>query len=173
MTNHETVNRRYSELQTQLRLIFAAEGRGLSEMTRAVEQHLSPTLSWELRAIAHIRNKVVHEGLVEIPRYFEPLCKEALGGLKHLKAAMKATVKKAKATTVTKPIPSTPLIPPHLVSRPQIARPTVTPATRPTAAKTVITKPASAKAKSAKSTPAKKSAKVATLRGKIKTRAAS
>lgn len=97
MTSHETVNRRYSELQAQLHLVFGAEGRGISEMVRSVENQISPTLSWELRAVAHIRNKVVHEGLLEIPRYFEPLCKEALTTLKRLKAEKKAARKKPAA----------------------------------------------------------------------------
>jgi hypothetical protein len=78
MTTHEIVNKRYSEIQKLLHDKYAAEGRGIGEMVRSVESQLSPTLSWELRAIAHIRNKVVHEGLAEIPRYFEPLCKEAI-----------------------------------------------------------------------------------------------
>jgi hypothetical protein len=115
MTTHETVNRRYSDLQAQLRALFNAEGRGLVEMVRSVENQMSTTLSWELRAIAHIRNKVVHEGLAEIPRYFEPLCKEALTSLKQIKTDRKAAAKaqrsaskpakpaKPKATLVLKP----------------------------------------------------------------------
>ncbi len=122
MTSHETVNRRYSDLQTQLRLVFAAEGRGLSEMVRTVETQIPPTLSWELRAIAHIRNKVVHEGLAEIPRYFEPLCKEALTTLKRLKAEKKkANQKRAKIA----------------VARPAIAKPA---AARPVVAKAAVAK---------------------------------
>ncbi|WP_425617446.1 hypothetical protein NA78x_001124 [Anatilimnocola sp. NA78] len=93
MTTHETVNRRYSDLQMLLHKVFNAEGRGLGEMVRSVESQLSPTLCWEIRAIAHIRNKVVHEGLAVIPRYFEPLCKEALGALKRLKAERKVASK--------------------------------------------------------------------------------
>ena len=104
MTSHETVNRRYSDLQAQLLKVFRAEGRGLSEMTRSVENLLPPTLSWELRAIAHIRNKVVHEGLEEIPRYFEPLCKEALATLKKLKAeTKKRSAPAAKRSAPKKP----------------------------------------------------------------------
>jgi hypothetical protein len=101
MTTHETVNRRYSDLQAQLRALFNAEGRGLVEMVRSVENQMSTTLSWELRAIAHIRNKVVHEGLAEIPRYFEPLCKEAVTSLKQIKADRKAAAKAQR--TVSKP----------------------------------------------------------------------
>lgn len=94
MTTHEDVNQRYSQLQTLLRDHFGAEGRGIVEMVRSVETKLSTTLSWELRAIAHIRNKVVHEGLTEIPRYFEPLCKEALAAMKKQKPKRAAAVKK-------------------------------------------------------------------------------
>ncbi|WP_254511359.1 hypothetical protein [Anatilimnocola floriformis] len=85
MTTHETINRRYAEIQTLLRDTFGAEGRGVGEMVRSVESSLPTTLAWEIRAIAHIRNKVVHEGLSEIPRYFEPLCIEAVAGMKRLK----------------------------------------------------------------------------------------
>ena len=95
MTTHEIVNKRYSEIQTLLREKYAAEGRGIGEMVRSVESQLSPTLSWELRAIAHIRNKVVHEGLAEIPRYFEPLCKEAIAAMKGAKKKTAAAPRKA------------------------------------------------------------------------------
>lgn len=103
MTTHETVNLRYSQLQTLLRDKFGAEGRGIVEMVRSVETKLSTTLSWELRAIAHIRNKVVHEGLTEIPRYFEPLCKEALAAIKQQTPKRSAAKKAASTTSVKKP----------------------------------------------------------------------
>ena len=96
MTTHEIVNKRYSEIQILLRDKHAAEGRGIGEMVRSVESQLTPTLSWELRAIAHIRNQVVHEGLADIPRYFEPLCKEAIGKLKGSKKKASAPRKVAK-----------------------------------------------------------------------------
>lgn len=105
MITHEIVNQRYSQIQMLLREKFAAEGRGIGEMVRSVEAQLSPTLSWELRAIAHIRNKVVHEGLAEIPRYFEPLCKEAITAMKGVKkkaAAPKKKVVKAAVKKTTK-----------------------------------------------------------------------
>ncbi len=95
MTTHEIVNKRYSEIQTLLREKYAADGRGVGEMVRSVENQLSPKLSWELRAIAHIRNKVVHEGLAEIPRYFEPLCKEAIAAMKGVKKKQAAKPPKA------------------------------------------------------------------------------
>jgi dsDNA-specific endonuclease/ATPase MutS2 len=113
MTTHEIVNKRYSEIQKLLHDKYAAEGRGIGEMVRSVESQLSPTLSWELRAIAHIRNKVVHEGLAEIPRYFEPLCKEAIAAMKGVKkkaatapkkTAAKSAVKKSKAATKKTPV---------------------------------------------------------------------
>lgn len=109
MTTHETVNGRYSQLQTLLRDNFGAEGRGIVEMVRSVETKLSTTLSWELRAIAHIRNKVVHEGLAEVPRYFEPLCKEALAAMKKQKPKRAAAVKKAAAAKKAKTAPAKPL----------------------------------------------------------------
>lgn len=128
MTTHETVNRRYSELQMLLQAIFSAEGRGLGEMVRSVENQMSATLSWEIRAIAHIRNKVVHEGLSEIPRYFEPLCKEALGALKRLKAERKAASKpkRAAAPKPAKPRATLPL---------KASKPKASKATAKTAAK--------------------------------------
>jgi hypothetical protein len=105
MITHEIVNQRYSQIQTMLREKFAAEGRGIGEMVRSVETQLSPTLSWELRAIAHIRNKVVHEGLAEIPRYFEPLCKEAITAMKGVKKKAAAPKKKVvKAAVKKKPV---------------------------------------------------------------------
>src|ERR1039458_4402582 len=88
MTMHETVNRRYAELQSLLFAAFGAEGRGIIEMLRNVEDQLSPKLAWELRSIE------------EIPRYFEPLCKEAAATLKQLKAKK---AKKPKAPKETKP----------------------------------------------------------------------
>lgn len=97
MSTHELVNKRYSEIQTLLRDKHAAEGRGIGEMVRSVEGKLTPTLSWELRAIAHIRNQVVHEGLAVIPRYFEPLCKEAIAKLKDSKTKAATPRKSAKA----------------------------------------------------------------------------
>lgn len=109
MTTHADVNQRYSELQTMLRDYLGADGRGIVEMVRSVEAKMSATLSWELRAIAHIRNKVVHEGLVEVPRYFEPLCKEAIAGMKKLKP---------KRATKAKQLPATPLISPSLFLQP-------------------------------------------------------
>lgn len=109
MTTHEIVNKRYSEIQKLLHDKYAAEGRGIGEMVRSVESQLSPTLSWELRAIAHIRNKVVHEGLAEIPRYFEPLCKEAISAMKVVKkkavaASKKTAAKKTKAAKKKTPV---------------------------------------------------------------------
>lgn len=108
MTMHETVNRRYSELQSLLFAAFAAEGRGIIEMLRNVEDRLSPKLAWELRSIGHIRNQVVHEGLEEVPRYFEPLCKEAVATLKQLKAKKVSKAKKPKLPKESKPTASTP-----------------------------------------------------------------
>jgi hypothetical protein len=96
---HETVNRRYAELQALLLSVFAAEGRGIIEMLRNVEDRVPPKLAWELRSIGHIRNQVVHEGLAEIPRYFEPLCKEATATLKQLKAQKVKRPKAAQASS--------------------------------------------------------------------------
>lgn len=144
MTSHETVNIRYSELQAQLFTIFGAEGRGLSEMVRSIENQIPPTLSWEIRAVAHIRNKVVHEGLVEIPRYFEPLCKEALTTLKRLKAERKVTSKKSK------PAPRTPLFSLPVTTKLIAPKPQAKPA-----AKKPIVK-AAAKRSKAKAAPARK-----------------
>jgi dsDNA-specific endonuclease/ATPase MutS2 len=100
---HETVNRRYAELQSLLLAAFAAEGRGIIEMLRNVEDQLSPKLAWELRSIGHIRNQVVHEGLEEVPRYFEPLCKEAAATLRQLKAKKILKAKKPKTPKESKP----------------------------------------------------------------------
>jgi dsDNA-specific endonuclease/ATPase MutS2 len=111
MTTHETVNRRYAELQSLLLATFAAEGRGIIEMLRNVEDQLSPKLAWELRSIGHIRNQVVHEGLEEIPRYFEPLCKEAAATLKQLKAKKASRVKKPKTPKASEPKASKPAKP--------------------------------------------------------------
>ena len=104
MTTHETVNRRYGELQTLLREHFHADGRGLIEMVRSIETQLPATLVWELRSIGHIRNKVVHDGLEQVPRYFDPLCLEATASLKQLiaKNAPKP-VKKSKPVEASKP----------------------------------------------------------------------
>ena len=102
MSIHETVNRRYAELQSLLLAVFDAEGRGIIEMLRNVEDRLSPKLAWELRSIGHIRNQVVHEGLAGVPRYFEPLCKEAVATLKQLKA-QKAMNRKAISSKTAKP----------------------------------------------------------------------
>lgn len=107
MTTHETANKRYGELQAILRDRFQAEGRGLIEMVRSIEAQLPPTLVWELRSIGHIRNKVVHDGLERIPRYFDPLCIEASASLKQLIAqnlpepenATKSIRKKTKTPT--------------------------------------------------------------------------
>jgi hypothetical protein len=133
MTMHEIVNRRYAELQSLLVAAFAAEGRGIIEMLRNVENQLSPKLAWELRSIGHIRNQVVHEGLEEIPRYFEPLCKEATATLRQLKAKK---VKKPKAARESKPAASK-------TARPKSAK-------APAKSRT---------ARSAKSAPAKRKAK--------------
>ena len=103
MTTHETVNRRYAELQALLRDRFHAEGRGLIEMLKSVENQLPSTLIWELRAIGHIRNKVVHDGLEDIPRYFEPMCKEATATLKRLKAEQSVKLDKAPEKASKKP----------------------------------------------------------------------
>jgi hypothetical protein len=84
MTSHEDVNRRYAEFQAFLREHYQAEGRGLIEMLRSVEGQVPAKLAWELRSIGYIRNQVVHDGLDEIPRYFEPLCKEAAATIKQL-----------------------------------------------------------------------------------------
>ncbi len=100
---HETVNRRYAELQSLLLTVFAAEGRGIIEMLRNVEDRVSPKLAWELRSIGHIRNQVVHEGLDEVPRYFEPLCKEATATLKQLKVQKAKKPKADKASALAKP----------------------------------------------------------------------
>jgi hypothetical protein len=98
---HETVNRRYAELQSLLLTVFTAEGRGVIEMLRSVEDRVSPKLAWELRSIGHIRNQVVHEGLAEVPRYFEPLCKEAVATLKQLKAHKVKRPKVVKASSTS------------------------------------------------------------------------
>jgi len=108
---HETVNRRYAELQSLLFAAFGAEGRGIIEMLRNVEDQLSPKLAWELRSIGHIRNQVVHEGLEEVPRYFEPLCKEAAATLKQLKAKNSSKAKKPKIPKESKPGASKPAKP--------------------------------------------------------------
>jgi hypothetical protein len=98
MTTHETVNRRYAELQTILRDAFQAEGRGLVEMTISLQDRFPKSLVWELRSIGHIRNQVVHENLARVPKYFEPLCKEALATLKQLKKQFKQSTSKRKPT---------------------------------------------------------------------------
>jgi hypothetical protein len=99
---HEIVNRRYAELQAPLLAVFAAEGRGIIEMLRNVEDRVSPKLAWELRSIGHIRNQVVHEGLADVPRYFEPLCKEAVASLRLLKAQKVKRPKVARASSPAK-----------------------------------------------------------------------
>jgi hypothetical protein len=90
MSTHENVNRRYADLQTMLRDAFQAEGRGLVEMTISIQEQLPRSLVWELRSIGHIRNQVVHENLARVPKYFEPLCKEAMATLKELRKQLKA-----------------------------------------------------------------------------------
>jgi hypothetical protein len=101
MTTHEAVNKRYGELQSLLREHFCAEGRGVIEMVRNIEGQLPATLAWELRSIGHIRNKVVHDGLEQVPRYFDPLCIEAVATLKKLIA--ESLPKPARASKSTKP----------------------------------------------------------------------
>jgi hypothetical protein len=89
MTTHENVNRRYADLQALLCEAFQAQGRGLVEMTLSIQDQLPKSLVWELRSIGHIRNQVVHENLAKVPKYFEPLCKEALATLKQLRRERK------------------------------------------------------------------------------------
>jgi len=96
MSTHENVNRRYADLQAILRDAFQAAGRGLVEMTISIQDQLPKSLVWELRSIGHIRNQVVHENLARVPKYFEPLCKEAAATLKQLKKQRKSTSAKRK-----------------------------------------------------------------------------
>jgi hypothetical protein len=96
MTTHENVNRRYADLQSTLREAFQAEGRGLVEMTISIQDQLPRNLVWELRSIGHIRNQVVHENLAKVPKYFEPLCKEATATLKQLRQQRKSSGAKRK-----------------------------------------------------------------------------
>jgi hypothetical protein len=103
MTTHENVNRRYADLQAILRDVFQAEGRGLVEMTISIQDQLPRKLVWELRSIGHIRNQVVHENLAEVPKYFEPLCKEAQATLKQLRNQAKLRGKKRRATPAAAP----------------------------------------------------------------------
>jgi len=91
MTTHENVNRRYAGLQSILSEAFHAEGRGLVEMTISIQDQLPKKLVWELRSIGHIRNQVVHENLAKVPKYFEPLCKEAIATLKQLRKQLKSS----------------------------------------------------------------------------------
>ena len=98
MTTHENVNRRYADLQSLLREAFHAEGRGLVEMTISIQDQLPKNLVWELRSIGHIRNQVVHENLAKVPKYFEPLCKEAIATLKQLRKQFKASGANRKST---------------------------------------------------------------------------
>jgi hypothetical protein len=91
MTTHENVNRRYADLLSILREVFHAEGRGLVEMTISIQDRLPKNLVWELRSIGHIRNQVVHENLANVPKYFEPLCKEAMATLKQLRKQFKSS----------------------------------------------------------------------------------
>lgn len=98
MTTHENVNRRYADLQSLLREAFHAEGRGLVEMTLSIQDQLPKNLVWELRSIGHIRNQVVHENLAIVPKYFEPLCKEAVATLKQLRKQLKASGANRKST---------------------------------------------------------------------------
>jgi len=103
MTTHEDVNRRYAELQAILRDVFQADGRGLVEMAISLGDKLPRNLLWELRSIGHIRNQVVHENLATVPKYFEPLCKEALAGLKQRRKEMKAAKSAGKPRQATTP----------------------------------------------------------------------
>jgi hypothetical protein len=98
MTTHENVNRRYADLQSLLRDAFHAEGRGLVEMTISIQDRLPKNLVWELRSIGHIRNQVVHENLAKVPKYFEPLCKEAIATLKQLRKQVKSSGANRKPT---------------------------------------------------------------------------
>ena len=98
MTTHENVNRRYADLQSLLRETFQAEGRGLVEMTFSIQDRLPKNLVWELRSIGHNRNQVVQENLEKVPKYFEPLCKEAMAGLKQLRKQLKSSGAKRKST---------------------------------------------------------------------------
>lgn len=101
MISHETINQRYSELQQLLRETYGGDGRGIVEILRAVEPPPPYQLSLELRLIALLRNEVVHEGRVEVPRYFEPLAKCVIAELKRLKKEKKSVPPKKKATVTT------------------------------------------------------------------------
>ena len=168
MTTHEDVNRRYSELQSLLRDYFQAEGRGLIEMSRSVETRLDSTVLWELRAIGHIRNQVVHEGLQQVPRYFEPLCKEALANLKRLKPRRRAVKRADSSVSKTPPKPTSavsakpvkrPPIPVKIAGRTKLPPPTKAAAATKAPAKVAAKvkpagrAPAKAVAKSAKKSP--------------------
>jgi hypothetical protein len=87
MTTHETVNRLYADIQTLLRKNYGAAGRGIFAMLKSVEGKLPAKLVWELRMIATTRNLVVHECLEPVPRYFEPLCSEAIETMRAVPAA--------------------------------------------------------------------------------------
>lgn len=142
MSTHEKVNQRYSQIQSLLRERLGAEGRGVFEMFRSVESRISSTLGWELRAIAHIRNQVVHEALA-VPTYFEPLCKAAIAALKSFKAPRVAKGKPKPAEPhASKSHPSkVPTAPPQ-TARAKAAKPI---ATKPRPRKLQETKPRSLK----------------------------
>ena len=108
MSTHENVNRRYAEIQSILREGFQAEGRGVVEMALSIEARLTKKLVWELRSIGHIRNQVVHENLATVPRYFEPLCKEAVAALKQQRKLLKSQTVRRKwpAPGVANPVRS-------------------------------------------------------------------
>lgn len=105
MTTHENVYRRYAEIQSILREGFQAEGRGVVEMALSIEGRLTKKLVWELRSIGHIRNQVVHENLATVPRYFEPLCKEAVAALKLQRKLLKSPTVRRKSTIAGVPTP--------------------------------------------------------------------
>ncbi len=87
MTSHETVNQRYAEIQAILRDGFRAEGHGIIQMARDIDDVLPRDLAWKIRDIGRIRNQVVHEGLkpAEIPAYFDSRCGEVVAGLEALR----------------------------------------------------------------------------------------
>lgn len=103
MITHETVNLRYSTLQSLLRETFRVDGRGIIEIMKAIEPPLPYRLSVELRLIGLIRNQIVHEGLADVPRYFEALCKSAIAGIKQMRADKKAATQPKRAA-VSKPM---------------------------------------------------------------------
>lgn len=84
MNQFEAVIKYSKQIEGVLERGFGAEGKGLHEKLSSVEDRFDEGLVRQIRRIATIRNKVVHEDgyLMEDPRSFEDDCDEVLDTLK-------------------------------------------------------------------------------------------